>query len=102
LVWCADHAWQAEAVRVACLPGRFTGGRLAVGVDQGSDRRIAAQLVQAAAAAWPDASDRDAQPGADLGVRHGRVFGEQGDQPLAPGSQPGERLAERRVPLGQQ
>jgi len=44
------------------------------GVDQGGDCRMAAQLVQAAAASRPDALDRDAQPGADLGVRHWRVL----------------------------
>ena len=54
-----------------------------VGVDQGSNYWIAAQFFQAAAAAWPDAADRDAQLGADLGIRRGRVFGEQGDQLLA-------------------
>ena len=34
------------------------------GADQGGDSRVAAQLVQAAAAGGPDAADRDAQPGA--------------------------------------
>src|SRR5215510_13675515 len=38
------------------------------GVDEGGDGGVVAQLVQAAAAAGPDAADRDAQPGADLGV----------------------------------
>jgi len=33
------------------------------------DGRVPAQLVQAAAAGGADASDRDAEPGADLGVR---------------------------------
>jgi hypothetical protein len=54
-----------------------------LGADQGSDGRMAAQPVQAAAAGGPDAADRDAQLGADLGVRHRRVCGEQGDQLLA-------------------
>jgi len=62
---------------------RIWAARLLLGVDQGGDRRIAAQLLHAAAAAGPDAPDGDAQPGADLGVREGRVFEEQGDQPLA-------------------
>jgi hypothetical protein len=61
---------------------------------------MAAQLVQAAAAGGPDAAGRDTQLGADLGVRHGRVFDEQGDQLLAGGGQVGERLAQRCVALG--
>ena len=44
----------------------------------------------------------DAQLGADLGVREGRVFGEQGDQLLAAGRQTGERLTQRSAPLGRQ
>jgi len=35
-------------------------------VDQGSDGRVAAQLVQAAAPGGPDAPDWHVQPGADL------------------------------------
>jgi putative flavoprotein involved in K+ transport len=50
--------------------------------DQGGDRRVAAHLVQVAAAVRPDAPDRDPQPDADLGVRQGRVFEQQGDQSL--------------------
>src|SRR5215813_4431127 len=69
------------------------------GVDQGGDRRVVSQLLYAAAAAGPDAPDGDAQPGADLGVRHGRVFEEHGDQALARGWQAGEGLAEGRVAL---
>ena len=45
--------------------------------------RGSAQLVQAAVAGGADAAGRDAQPGADLGVGHGRVGGQQGEQPLA-------------------
>src|SRR5256885_11793369 len=37
--------------------------RPAIGVDQGGDRRIAAQLLQAAGTVRPDAPGRDAQPG---------------------------------------
>jgi hypothetical protein len=61
------------------------------------DRRIAAELVQAAAAGRPGADDRDAQPGADLGVRHGRLVDEQGKQPLAARGQAAECLTQRRV-----
>jgi hypothetical protein len=56
---------------------------LGFGSDEYGDGRVLAQLVQAAAAGRPDAADRDAQPGADLGVRHRRVSGEHGDQLLA-------------------
>ena len=59
-----------------------------------------AELVQAAAAVRPDAADGDAKPGADLGVRHRRIFDQQGDQLLVTGRQVRERLAERRVSLG--
>jgi hypothetical protein len=65
------------------LPRRLASRGCGVGVEQSGDRRIAAQPVQAAAAAWPDAPDRDAQPSADLGVRHGWILHEHGDQPLA-------------------
>jgi hypothetical protein len=41
---------------------------------------VAAQLVQAAAAAGPDAAGRDAQPGADLRIRQRRIVDEQGEQ----------------------
>ena len=58
---------------------------LGVDGDQRCDGWGAAQLVQAAAAARPDAADRDAQPGADLGICQGRVLDEQGDQLLAAG-----------------
>src|SRR5215831_11358134 len=44
-----------------------------LGVDEGGDGGVVAQLVEAAAAAGPDAADRDAQLGADLGVRQRRV-----------------------------
>src|SRR6185437_14973029 len=64
------------------------------------DGRVAVQFVQAAAAAGPDAADRDAQPGADLGVGHRRVFDEQGDQLLAAWRQVAERFAQRSVALG--
>jgi hypothetical protein len=60
---------------------------------------VATQLGQAAAAAGPDAAGRDAELGADLGVRQGRILGQQGDQLLAGRRQRGERLAQRRVPL---
>ena len=72
-----------------CISGRGPG----VGVDQRGDGRVAAQLGQAAAPVRADAAGRDAQPGADLGIRHGRVLGEQGDQLLAAGRQVRERLA---------
>src|SRR5689334_20156850 len=72
------------------------------GVDQRGDRWIAAQLLHAPAAAGPDAPEGDAQPGADLGVWHGRVFEEHGDQPLARWWQAGEGLAERHVTLRQE
>src|SRR6201986_4859480 len=60
---------------------------------QAGDGWMAAQLVQAAAAVRPDAADRDAQPGADLGIRHGRGLGQQDHQPLPAGGQGGESLA---------
>ena len=69
---------------------------VSVGVDQRGDGRVMAELVQAAAAARADASDRNAQLGADLGVRYGRVCDEQGDQLLAARGQIRERLAQRR------
>jgi len=81
--------------RPACCGSRF-------GVDQGCDGRVAAQLVQAAAAQRADAADRDDEGGADLGVGHGRVVDEQGDQLLVVRRQAGERLAQRGVPLGGQ
>jgi hypothetical protein len=72
------------------------------GVDQGGDGQVAAQLVQAAAAAGPDAAGLDAQPGADRGVGQGRVFGQQGDQLLAAWRQLGGRLAQRSVTLARE
>ena len=60
-----------------------TSGNSGVIYHQRSDGRIAAQLLQAAAAGRPDAPDRDTQLGADLGVRHRRVLDQHGDQPLA-------------------
>ena len=71
-----------------------------VGVDQGGDDRVAAQLAQAAAASGPDAADRDAQPGTDLGVRHGRVLDQHEDQSPAGWRQVLERLAQCGVALG--
>ena len=62
--------------------------------------RMAAQLIQAVAPGTPDAVDRDAQPGTDLGRRDGRVFGQQKDQLLTGRRQAGERFAQRSVPLG--
>src|SRR5262252_10799975 len=70
------------------------------GADQGGDYRIAAQLVQAAAAQRPDTTGRDAQGGADLGVGQGRGVNEQGEQLPATWRQAGERLAQRGVALG--
>src|SRR5215469_3862168 len=70
------------------------------GLDQGGDRRVAAQLVQAPAAGGPDAADRYAQFGADLCIRHGRILDEHGEQPLTAGSQTRERLAQRCLTLG--
>ena len=75
-------------------------GRACAGVDQGSDGRVAAELVDVAAAGGADAADGDAEPDADLGVGHGRVLKQQGDQLLAGGRQCGERLAQRGVALG--
>jgi hypothetical protein len=63
---------------------------------------VAAQLVQAAAAGRPDAADGDAQPGADLGVGHGRVLDQQADQLPARWRQIAERCAQRRVALSRQ
>jgi hypothetical protein len=77
-------------------------GRSCPGIDQGSDVRVAAQLVQAAAASRPDAANRDTQPDANLRIGHGRVFKQQGDQPLTGGWQGRERFAQRRVALGSQ
>jgi len=48
----------------SCILGR----RLRVHSGQCCDSRVAAQLVQAAAAVRADAADRDTQPGADLGI----------------------------------
>jgi len=62
--------------------------------------RMVAQLIQAAAPGTPDTVDRDAQPGTDLGRRHGRVFGQHEDQLLTGRRQPGERFAQRSVLLG--
>ncbi len=76
--------------------------RSCVGIDQGSDSRVAAQLVQAAAAGRPDTADRDTQPGADLGIGHGQVLKQQGDQPLTGGRQGRERFAQRYVAFGRQ
>jgi hypothetical protein len=73
-----------------------------MGGDQGGDGRVAAQLLQAAAAGGPDAPDRDAEPGADLDVGDRRVLDEDGEQLLAAGGQGRERLAQRRVALGRQ
>jgi hypothetical protein len=69
-------------------------------VDQRCDGRVAAQLVQEAAAVRADAADRDAQPGADLCIRHRRALGEHGEQPLATGGQVRERLAQGRLVIG--
>ena len=52
------------------------------------------------AMAGPDAADRDTQPGADIGVRQGRVLEQQEDQLLAGGRQVAECLAQRCVALG--
>jgi predicted ATPase/DNA-binding CsgD family transcriptional regulator len=49
---------------------------LGAGVDQCGDGWVTAQLVQAAAAARPDAADRDAQPGTDLRIRQRRIVNE--------------------------
>ena len=72
---------------------------LLLGVDQRRDGGIAAYLGQAAAAGRADAANRDAQPGADLGVGQRRVRDKQGDQPLAVRRQVSERLAQCRVAL---
>jgi hypothetical protein len=71
-------------------------------VDQRCDGRVAAQLVQAAAAVGANAADRDAEPDIDLGIRRGRILGEQGDQLLAAGWQLRERLAQGCVALGRE
>ena len=65
----------------------------AADVGEGGDGWVAAQLVQAAAAGGPDAADRDTQPGADIGVRQGRILEQQEDQLLARGRQIAKRLA---------
>jgi hypothetical protein len=70
-----------------------------LGVDERGDRRITAQFVQAAAAAWPDAACWDAERGADLRIRRGRVAGERGDELLAAAGKTGERVAQRGVPV---
>jgi hypothetical protein len=64
---------------------------LGTGVDQFGDGRVVSQIVQAAAAR-PDAADRDAEAGADLGIGRRRIFGEQGEQLLAAWGQLPERL----------
>jgi hypothetical protein len=63
---------------------------------------MAAQPGQQAAAGGPDAADRDAQPGADLGVRQRRIHDEQFHQPPAAGGQVGERLTQGGVTLGRE
>jgi hypothetical protein len=60
---------------------------------------VAAQLVQATAAGGPDAADGDAEPGADLGVGHGRVLDQGEDQRPAGWRQVAERCVQRRVAL---
>ena len=79
--WCTSpdtrfRRWRiprpGDGIALAGPATRFA--RLGYGVDQGCDSRIAPEFVQAAAAAGLDAADRDAQPGADLGVRRGRVL----------------------------
>ncbi|HJZ25301.1 MAG TPA: hypothetical protein VJ370_03405, partial [Streptosporangiaceae bacterium] len=70
--------------------------------SQRCDRRIAAELLQAAAAGRPDAADRDAYPDADVGVRHGRPDDEQGKQLLAARGQAAECLTQRRLTFRRQ
>lgn len=72
---------------------------LGLGVDQGGDGRITAQLFQAAAPSRPDAPSRDAQSRADLGGRHRRVLDEQGDQLPGARGQVRKRLTQRGVTL---
>jgi hypothetical protein len=72
------------------------------GIDQGSNGRVAAQLVQAAATAGADAPDGDAQLSADLVVWHRGVFDQEREQPLAVWRQVGEGLAQRGVAFGKQ
>jgi hypothetical protein len=87
-------AWSGAAPDIARVP--------AFGVYQRGNGRMAAQFFQAAGAGWPDAADRDAQPGADLGIGNRRVLDEQGNQLPAEGIQCAERLAQRGVALGLQ
>ena len=98
----SDEHGYSSADGVAALLKELASRGCGVGVEQSGDRRIAAQPVQAAAAAWPDAPDRDAQPRADLGVRHGWILHEHGDQPLATWGQAGKRLVQRCMPLARQ
>ena len=74
--WRPTGAWLVRTARKQSLCG------LGFGADERGDSWVMAQLVQAPAAVRPDAADRDAQPGADLGVRHGWIFDQQGDQLL--------------------
>src|SRR5690348_17120008 len=55
------------------------------GIDQRCDCRMAAQFVQTPATGGPDAANRDAQFGADLGIRHRRILDEHADQLLTAG-----------------
>jgi hypothetical protein len=71
-------------------------------VEQGSDRRVTAQPVDAAAAVRSYRPDRYAQPATDLGVRQWRVGRKQDDQPLVAGGEPGERCSQGGVALGQE
>jgi len=71
-----------------------------LGVDQGSDGRVAAQPLQAPSATGPDAPGRDAQPRADLGIRDRRVCDEQGEQLLAAEGQPGNCVTQHGLLLG--
>ena len=72
------------------------------GVHQSGEHRVMAQLIQATSPAGPDAPDRDAQPGADLGVRHGWILGEHFDQLPAFWWQARQGLAQRGVALRHQ
>jgi hypothetical protein len=81
------------------MPADSMDPHFSFGVDQRCDGRVAAQPVQAAAASGPDASYRDTQPGADLGVRHGRILDQGADELLIARGQAGEGLAECSVAL---
>jgi hypothetical protein len=86
-------------LRLSGLPRQAVSGRCDVGIEQDSNGRMAAQLVQAAGAAWPDAAYRDAQLCADPGARDGWVLGQQVVLHAESGEGRASGAAQRRRPM---